>query len=277
MSGRRPLGLGPGAWAGAVLLAIYVLAGLFGPLLAPASAVSGDLDARMLGPSGAHWLGTDENGVDLLSQLLHGARLALVISGSTVAICALVGVTLGVMAGYLRGWVDEVLMRIVDILMAFPGILLNLAIVAVVKRPGVPLLIFALAINGWVGYARVARAQVLALREREFVSAARSIGAGPFRIMFRHIVPNVLSPLIVQMSFGLAGIILVEAALSFLGLGPQVPYSWGTLLDQGRDQLWQTLRIALVPGVAIAVVVLGCNLLGDGLRDRLDPKRDRSA
>lgn len=270
MSSDRRLPVG--AWIGAALLALFLAAALVGPWLAPYSPTRGDLQARLLGPSGAHWLGTDENGVDLLSALLHGARLALVISVATVGVCALVGAALGTAAGYLGGAVDEVIMRVVDLLLAFPGILLNLAIVAVVARPGVGIMIFALSLNGWVGYARVARAQVLSLREREFVTAARAVGAGPARIMARHIAPNLLSPLLIQATFGLGGVILVEASLSFLGLGPQGAASWGALLHQGTGQLWQTQRLATVPGVAIMLVVLGSNLLGDALRDHLDPR-----
>ena len=265
--------LSPGAKIGAALLAIFVLAGIFGPLVAPHSPVHGDLDARLLGPSWEHPFGTDENGVDLLSEILHGARLALLISVTVVAICAVTGITLGTIAGYFGGVVDEIVMRVVDILLACPGLLINLAIVAVIKRPGVGIVIFALALNGWVAYARVARAQVLTLRERDYVAAARAVGAGAGRIMRRHIIPNLLSPLIVQMTFGFGGVILVEASLSFLGVGPQVNYSWGALLDQGRGQIWNTQRIALAPGLAIAIVVIACNLLGDGLRDRFDPKR----
>jgi peptide/nickel transport system permease protein len=164
-------------------------------------------------------------------------------------------------------------MRVVDVLLAFPGLLLNLAIVAVVKRPSTALVIFALVVNGWVGYARVARAQVLSLRERDYVTAAHALGARAGRIMRRHIVPNLLSPIFVQMSFGFGGVILVEASLSFLGFGPPFPYTWGSLLEQGRGQIWNTQRLALVPGLAIALVVIACNLLGDALRDRLDPKR----
>jgi peptide/nickel transport system permease protein len=263
----------PGTYVGAFLVGLFLLIALLGPWLAPHSPTRGDLDLRMLGPSGSHWFGTDENGVDLFSALLQGARLALYISSITVAVSAVTGLALGTIAGYFGGIVDELLMRIIDIFMAFPGILLNLAIVAVVKRPGPGIMIFALAINGWVGYARVARAQVLSVRKREFVIAAESVGAGPWRIMFRHIVPNILSPFIVQMTFGFGGVILVEASLSFLGLGPNKNYSWGSLLDQGVGQLWHTSRIALIPGAAIALVILGCNLLGDGLRDRIDPKR----
>jgi peptide/nickel transport system permease protein len=269
------LQLSPGAWIGAVLLAIFLFAALAGPFLAPHSPVAGDLDARLHGPSWSHWLGTDENGVDVLSELLFGARLALGIGISVVGVCSVTGVALGTMAGYFGGVVDEVVMRVVDILLAFPGILLNLAIVAVVKRPGVGVMVFAIALNGWVGYARVARGQVLSLRELEFVSAARAMGASPWRIMRRHILPNLMGPLLVQMTFGLGGAILVEASLSFLGLGPGLPYSWGVLLDQGTGQLWTTQRLATVPGVAIMVVVMGSNLLGDGLRDRWDPRRKR--
>ena len=272
MSPRLP----PGARAGAALLALFALAAIVGPMVAPHSPTLGDLDARLAGPSAAHWLGTDENGVDLLSQLLHGARLAFGIGVAVVAVCATVGVFLGTLAGYLGGWVDELIMRVVDVLLAFPGILLNLAIIAVMARPGVGAMVFAISLNGWVGYARVARGQVLSLREQEFVAAARVLGASPWRIMRRHLLPNLVSPLVVQMTFGLGGAILVEASLSFLGLGPNLPYSWGALLDQGTGQLWSTQRIATVPGVAILLVVLGSNLLGDGLRDRWDPRADRA-
>jgi peptide/nickel transport system permease protein len=268
----KSLRLSPGAWVGAALLLLFLCAALFGPLLAPHSPLVGDLDARLSGPSAQHWLGTDDSGVDLLSEVLYGARTALVLSSIVVLLCAAVGVSLGLAAGYFGGWLDELVMRVVDILMAFPGILLNLAIVAVVKRPTVGVVIFALALNGWVGYARVARAQVLSLRGREFVTAARAIGASSTRVMWKHIAPNLLSPLLVQMTLGFGNVITTEASLSFLGLGPQVPYTWGALLDQGTGQLWVTQRLATVPGVAILIVVMGSNLLGDGLRDRFDPR-----
>jgi peptide/nickel transport system permease protein len=267
--------LSPSAWAGAVMLAVFIFLGVFGPWLAPypVGIAAVDQAPQFLSPSWAHWLGTDENGVDALSQLLHGARSALVMSLIVVSLCATIGVTLGVIAGYFRGVVDEILMRIVDILMAFPGILLNIAIVATVARPGIGMVIAALVANGWVGYARVARGQVLSLRERDFVQAARAIGASDARIMQRHVVPNLLAPIMVQMTFGFGGVILVEASLSFMGVGPQVDYSWGKLLEQGTGHIWDTQRLALVPGACIAAVVLGANLLGDALRDRLDPKR----
>ncbi len=261
----------PATVVGATFLLAFVLVALLGPAVTSSPLVQ-NLDLVLAPPGGAHWLGTDENGRDLLAMVFHGARLALITAGSTVGICFVVGTLVGATAGYLGGWVDETLMRLVDVLLSFPGILLNLAIVALVQRPSVGFVIFALAINGWVGYARVARGQALAVREREYVQAARASGAGFARILLRHVVPSLLGPLIVQATFGFGGVILVEASLSFLGLGPAVPYSWGSLLAQGTSYLWRSSRLAAVPGAAIAVVVLGCNLLGDSLRDRLDPR-----
>ncbi len=258
--------------AGALFVALFMLAALVGPLVAQYSPVAQDLDRVLAPPDRAHLLGTDENGGDLLAMLLHGARLALLTAGTTVAICLTIGTVVGATAGYLGGWIDEALMRLVDVLLSFPGILLNLAIVALVQKPSVGFVIFALAVNGWVGYARVARGQTLAVREREYILAARAAGAGFARILFRHVIPSILGPLVVQATFGFGGVILVEASLSFLGLGPAVPYTWGALLSQGTTYLWRSMHLAAVPGIAIAVVVLGCNLLGDGLRDHLDPR-----
>ncbi len=271
MRALTKMGIGPSV--GALLLGMFLLLALVGPAVAPHSPTAQDLDHLLELPSHAHWLGTDENGCDVLSQMLHGARLAAWISLLVTAISLGVGVAFGTVAGYLGGLVDDLMMRVVDILLAFPGILLNLAIVALVPRPGAVHLVFALCANGWVGYARVARGQVLGLREREFVLAARAIGASPLRVMALHVAPNILTPLVVQATFGFASVILVEASLSFLGVGRMVSYSWGSLLAQGTTYLWRTQHLALAPGVCIAAVVLGCNLLGDGLRDRLDPRR----
>lgn len=265
--------LGTGAWAGAALLLVFLLVALLGPLLVGRSPWTQDLDHLLEGPSRQHWLGTDENGCDVLAQLCYGARLVLGLCLSVVALCLSLGVLLGTIAGYAGGAVDEVVMRVIDVLLAFPGILLNLAIVALVPKAGIGVLIFALVVNGWVGYARVARGQVLRVREQEFVLAARALGAGPWRVMWKHIVPNIWSPIIVQATFGFAGVVLVEASLSFLGLGPPVPYTWGALLAQGTTYFWRTRHLVLVPGLGIALLVLGCNLLGDGLRDYLDPRR----
>jgi len=270
--------LSPSAWVGLVMLAVYVTAGLLGPIVAPYDLERTHVElAHQFEPSSAaHWLGTDASGRDTLSQLLWGARSALELSAIVVAISSVIGLGIGTVAGWFGGAIDELVMRIVDILMAFPGILLNIAIVATVAHPGVPLTIGALCANGWVGYARVARGQVLALRERDYVTAAVALGATDRRVMIRHLLPNLMGPAMVQMSFGLGSVIIVEASLSFLGIGPQVDYTWGAMLDQARNFLWNTewVRIyAVVPGIAITWVVLGANLLGDGLRDRLDPRQ----
>jgi peptide/nickel transport system permease protein len=266
-------GFSPSAKIGVVLVVLFLATALFGPLLAPHSPTAHNLDRILEGPSVEHWLGTDQNGVDVLSAMLYGARAALIISGCVVLLSSIIGVSMGLIAGYYGGKVDEIIMRVVDILLAFPGILLNIAIVALVAAPGIPVLIFALTVNAWVGYARLARGQVLSLRETEYVMAARAIGAPPHVIMFRHILPNMLAPLFVLASFAFGGIVAVEAALSFLGLGPQLNYTWGALLDQGTTFVWKTPRLVLIPGFAIMLVVLGANLFGDGLRDKLDPKR----
>jgi len=262
---------------GATCLLVFLLAATLGPLLAPHSPQAHNLDQVLAPPSRAHLFGTDENGTDLLSMLLHGARVALAIAAPTVVMCFVIGTTLGAVAGTKGGWLDEALMRVVDVLLSFPGILLNLAIVALVKRPSVGFIVFALAINGWVGYARVARGQALAVREREYVQAARAAGAGFFWIVRRHVVPSILGPLVVHATFGFGSVILVEASLSFLGLGPAVPYTWGALLAQGTTYLWRSATLAAVPCAAIAIVVLGCNLVGDALRDQLDPKASVTA
>jgi peptide/nickel transport system permease protein len=266
-------GFSPSALIGVALVGLFLATAIFGPLLAPHSPTAHNLDRILEGPSADHWLGTDQNGVDVLSAMLYGARAALIISGSVVILSAALGVMLGLLAGYYGGKIDELIMRVVDILLAFPGILLNIAIVALVAAPGIPVLIFALTVNAWVGYARLARGQVLSLRETEYVMAARAIGVSPWTIMWRHILPNMLAPLFVLASFAFGGIVAVEAALSFLGLGPQLNYTWGALLDQGTTFVWKTPRLVLIPGFAIMLVVLGANLFGDGLRDRFDPKR----
>ncbi len=270
--------LSPSASVGLVMLAVYLVAGILGPWIAPYDLGQShvDLAHQFEGSSAAHWLGTDASGRDTLSQLLWGARSALELSVIVVAISSAIGLVVGTIAGWFGGAVDEIVMRIVDILMAFPGILLNIAIVATVAHPGVPLTIGALCANGWVGYARVARGQVLALRERDYIAAAVALGASNRRIMLRHLIPNLMGPAMVQMSFGLGSVIIIEASLSFLGIGPQVDYTWGAMLDQARNFLWNTdwVRLyAVVPGLAITWVVAGANLMGDGLRDRLDPRQ----
>ncbi len=267
--------LSPSGWIGMIMIGTFIVLGVLGPWIAPYDAGIGDLSQRFQGASSAHWLGTDSQGADTLSQLLYGARSALQISIVVVAISATIGVTVGTVAGWFRGVVDEVLMRIVDILMAFPGILLNIAVVATVARPGLGTMIVALCINGWVGYARVARGETLGLRERDYVSAAIAVGASNRRVMLRHLIPNLMGPALVQMSFGFGSVILIEATLSFLGLGPAGDPTWGAMLEQGTTFLWREgfAHYALIAGGAITWVVLGANLLADGLRDRFDPRQ----
>jgi peptide/nickel transport system permease protein len=272
---KAGLRLSPSGWIGMIMIGTFLVLGLIGPWIAPYDPAFGDLGSRFLDASSDHWLGTDSKGVDSLSQLLYGARSALQISVIVVAISATAGIAIGTIAGWFRGVVDEVLMRIVDILMAFPGILLNIAVVATVARPGLGVMIAALCINGWVGYARVARGETLGLRERDYVLAAVAIGASHRRVMLRHLVPNLLGPAFVQMAFGFGSVILIEATLSFLGLGPQIDYTWGAMLEQGTTFLWREgfAHYVLIPGAAITWVVLGANLLADGLRDRFDPRQ----
>jgi peptide/nickel transport system permease protein len=204
--------------------------------------------------------------------LLHGARLGLVVSAWVVGISLAIGVTLGVVAGYYGGRADRAFTSLADLVQAFPAIVLNIAILAVIARPGVTHVILALAANGWVLYARIARAQALTLREREFVQAARAIGAHDARVLARHVIPNLLGPLVVQATAGFGAVVLAESTLSFLGLGPSTGASWGALLDQGSAVLLRFPHVALFAGGAIALTVLGFNLAGDRLRDRLDPR-----
>jgi len=266
--GRRlPYRLGGGAVTALLFTAV------FAPYLAPYSPHTVDLVNELSGPTSAHWLGTDENGADLLSLIIYGARVAAVVGLSTVGICAGVGITVGAISGYVGGVVDELVMRVIDVLMAFPGILLAILIIALTERPSVWAVIFALSVTGWAGYARLVRGQVLSLRERPYVVAARSMGAPAWWIIGRHLIPNVMAPVIVQATFGVAGAILAEAGLSFLGLGPDGVPSWGALLDQGSRFFLVNSQLALYPGLAIAITVMGINLLGDALRDRWDPRR----
>jgi peptide/nickel transport system permease protein len=258
------------------ILIIYALAALLAPWLSPHDPRAVDLARELLPPGPGAPLGTGENGVDLLSALLHGARVSLYVGVGSVALSLLLGAPLGAVAGYAGGALDEVVMRATDVVLAFPGILLAIFITAVLG-PSLENVIVALCATGWTGYARLARAQVRALRERDFVHAARALGASPARIVFRHLLPNAAFPLIVQATFALPAAIIAEASLSFLGLGapPGTP-SWGALVDQGTQYLLIAPHLALFPGLAIALCVLSFNALGDALRDRLDPRAERT-
>lgn len=254
------------------LVGFAVAVAVIGPWVVPGDPVAQDLPFRLMGPSAAHWLGLDELGRDLLARLVAGARISLLVGCAVVGISATVGVVVGAVAGYVGGYVDTAIGRLMDVLLAFPGILLAIALVAVLG-PSLVNVVGALVTIGWVGYARLVRGQVLKIRELEYVQAARALGAPTPRVILRHVVPATFSAVTVQATLGMAGAILAEASLSFLGLGVQPPTpSWGSMLDAGRSHLFEAPHLTIVPGVAIALVVLGFNFAGDALRDRLDPR-----
>jgi peptide/nickel transport system permease protein len=263
----------PFAFFGLVVLAIFILAALLAPHLAPYDPAAIDLTQRLSPPSSAHWFGTDELGRDVLSRVIFGARISLIVSFSVVACSLAIGLVLGSLAGFYGGWLDVMLNTFVmNAFLALPGILLAIAFVAFLG-PGMSNLVLALSIGGWVGYARLVRAQVLAVKEREFIEAARAIGASDVRILLRHILPNILQPLIVQSAVGMAGVVLAEATLSFLGLGvPPPAASWGNMLNDARAHLFDSPHLVIFPALAIMLCVLAFNFLGDGLRDYLDPR-----
>ena len=256
---------------GGVIVLVTVLAAVFGPWLAPFDPASQELALRLEGPTGLHWFGLDELGRDIFARVLSGARISLLVGLIVVSVSSAIGILLGSIAGYFGGRIDEAISRVVDILLAFPGLLLAIALVAVLG-PSLTNVVLALSLIGWVGYARLVRGQVLRSRELEFVQAARALGATTPRILARHVIPTTLPAVTVQATLGMGGAILAEAALSFLGLGVQPPTpSWGTMLSYGRGHLLDAPHLTIFPGLAIAVLVLGFNFLGDGLRDRLDP------
>jgi len=261
--------------AGLVIVLITVFAAVAGPFLSPYDSAAQELARRLEAPSAAHPLGLDELGRDILARLLEGARISLLVGLAVVSVSSTVGMLFGSIAGYFGGRIDDVISRVIDVLMAFPGILLAIALVAVLG-PSLTNVVLALSVIGWVGYARLVRGQALRAREFEFVQAARASGAGSARIVFRHILPTALPSVVVQATLGMAGAIIAEASLSFLGLGVQPPTpSWGTMLDAGRAHLFDAPHLTVFPGLSIALLVLGFNFLGDGLRDRVDPKMVR--
>ncbi len=265
---RNPL-----AAIGVALVAIFVILAIFGPWLAPQDPAHIDLPARLSAPSRAHWFGTDELGRDIFSRIIYGARISMLVGSSVVALSLALGLVVGSIAGYYGGRVDRVVNVVVmNAFLSFPGILLAIAFVAFLG-PGILNLILALSIGGWVGYARLVRAQVLAVREREFVEAARALGAGDMRILTRHILPNIIQPVIVQAAIGMAGAVLAEATMSFLGLGvPPPAASWGSMLNDGRAHLFDAPHLVLFPAGAVMLAVLAFNFIGDALRDYLDPR-----
>jgi peptide/nickel transport system permease protein len=262
------------------LLAATTVIAIGAPMLAPHDPLAQNLDGRLMPPawaggSASHWLGTDQLGRDILSRLIFGARVSLLVAVTAVLIAGVTGVAMGIVAGYYGGLVDETLMRLTDLRLALPFILLVIALIAVLG-PGLGLVVVILGLTGWVAYARVVRAEALSLREREFVVAARSMGATDARVIVRHILPNALASAIVIASLEMAQMIVVESSLSFLGLGVQPPTpSWGNMLGEGRDYLQAKWWLATFPGLAIAVTAVSVNLIGDWLRDLLDPQLRR--
>jgi peptide/nickel transport system permease protein len=258
--------------AGLLLTVVLIVIAIAAPLIAPFDPDVQDTSRRLEPPSHEHLLGLDDLGRDVFSRIVFGARVSLRVGFSVVFIASLIGVTLGAIAGYFGGIVDTLVMRLSDILLAFPGILLAIALVAVLG-PSLNNVILALSTIGWVGYARLVRGQVLKVREMEYVTAAKALGAKSPRVIVLHVLPNVINPVIVMATLGLAGAILSEAALSFLGLGVQPPTpSWGAMLTSGRRYLGLANHLAIFPGAAIMLAVMGLNFLGDGLIDALDPK-----
>ena len=262
-------------YGGSIVVLLFILSFL-APYLTPYSP--DDLDAYhvLLPPSSQHWLGTDELGRDVLTRIIFGARVSLKVGFVAVGIAAFIGTIAGLFAGYYGGWVDQLLMRFVDIMLCFPTFFLMLAVIAMLE-PSIWYIMIVIGLTGWMGVARLVRAEVLSLRERDFVLAARAIGASDLRIIFRHILPNALSPVIVTATLGVAGAILTESALSFLGIGVQPPTpSWGNMLTAGKDYLEFAWWLSLFPGLAILVTVIAYNLVGEGLRDALDPRTSRT-
>jgi peptide/nickel transport system permease protein len=258
---------------GAAVVLTLAVGAIVGPLLMPFDPAYQDMALRLTGPTWAHPFGLDELGRDILARVLAGARVSFVVAVVVVGVSAVVGTMLGAVAGYFGGVVDDVISRLIDILLAFPGLLLAIGLVAVLG-PSLGHVLLALTVIGWVGYARLVRGQVLRARELEFVHAAKALGATTTRVLLRHVVPTVIPVVVVQATLGMAGAIIGEAALSFLGLGVQPPTpSWGTMLSGGRAHLLDAPHLTLFPGLAVAALVLGFNFVGDGLRDLADPKR----
>lgn len=259
--------------AGSSLILFLVLVAIFGPLFSSMDPNRMDLSQRLMAPSSEHWFGTDENGSDVFAKVVYGARVSLTVAFCVVIISGLVGLLVGSFAGFRGGWLDLLLMRVIDIVYSFPGFLLALSLVAMLG-PSLVNLIIAMSLTGWASFARLVRGEVLYLKEKEYVLTAKSLGAGMIRQLSFHIWPNLLGILFVQATFAMAGTIIAESGLSFLGLGvPATTPSWGALLNSGRKVLSDAPHVSMFPGLAIMTLVLGFNLLGDGLRDFFDPRQ----
>ncbi|PGL70482.1 nickel transporter permease [Bacillus sp. AFS055030] len=260
------------ALVGAYIVLFYILVAIFAPLISPKDPFAIDLMNKLQRPSLEHWMGTDDKGRDILSRIIFGSRLSISVGFVSVLFGAIFGITLGLIAGYYGKWVDTIIMRVVDVLLAFPGILLALAIISALG-PSLINVMVAVGIFSIPTFARIVRGSTLSVRKLEYIDAIRALGATDATIIFKHIFPNILSPIIVQATLKLATAILSAAGLSYLGLGAQPPSpEWGAMLSSGRDYLFTAPHIALFPGLAISTLVLGFNIFGDGLRDALDPR-----
>jgi ABC-type dipeptide/oligopeptide/nickel transport system permease subunit len=265
------------AWFGVAVILLIIIAAIAAPLIARHDPSSIDLTNQLQGPSASHWMGTDIQGRDVWARLVYGARISLAVGLLSQGIALALGLLLGLIAGYYGKWVDEVVMRLADVTLAFPTLLLLIALVAALQ-PSLPVVFLTIGLVGWAGVARLVRGQVLVVRELEYVQAQRALGARDHRIITRHVLPAVIAPVVIACTLGVAGAIMAEASLSFLGLGVQPPTpSWGAMIADGRDlsQLRSSPWTSLFPGLAIGMTVLGFNLLGDALRDALDPRAKR--
>jgi peptide/nickel transport system permease protein len=273
ISFRRAARHNPLAATGVALVSIFVLFAIFAPWIAPQDPAAIHLPTRLEPPAAAHWFGSDELGRDILSLIIYGARISMLVGSCVVLTSLALGLVMGSIAGYYGGRVDRfVNVVLMNAFLSFPGILLAIAFVAF-RGPGILNLVLALSLGGWVGYARLVRGQVLAAREKEFVEAARALGASDLRVIVRHILPNIIQPVIVQSAIGMAGAILAEATMSFLGLGvPPPTASWGTMLNDGRAHLFDAPHLVIFPALAVMLAVLSFNFIGDALRDYLDPR-----
>ena len=263
----------PLAAVGVVLVAIFVIFAVFASWMAPQDPAHIELPTRLSSPSTTHWFGTDELGRDILSRVIYGSRISMLVGSSVVAVSLALGLSIGSIAGYYGGRLDRfVNVVVMNAFLSFPGILIAIAFVAF-RGPGIFNLVLALSLGGWVGYARLVRAQVLVAREREFVEAARALGATDLRVIVRHILPNIIQPVVVQAAIGMAGAILAEATMSFLGLGVPPPIaSWGAMLNDGRAHLFDAPHLVIFPALAVMLAVLSFNFIGDAMRDYLDPR-----
>lgn len=260
------------AVAGMVLVFFLFVIAVLAPRISPYDPALINLDQILSPPSAKHWLGTDQLGRDVFSRMIWGSRISLLVGFVAIGIATFIGALLGSMAGYYGGWIDNLIMRFVDIMLCFPTFFLILAVIAVLE-PSIWNIMIVIGVTGWMGVARLVRAEFLSLKDREFVLSARAVGASDFRIIFRHVLPNALAPLLVAATLGVAAAILTESALSFLGIGVQPPTpSWGNMLTAGKDNIEIAWWLSVYPGLAILLTVLGYNLLGEGIRDAIDPR-----